>query len=74
MGIPEGIVPEGWWIGFKVHDDRAWELIKNGTYKMFSIEGAGRREEVMQKSDTSSSFTFGQMLGGIKDDEYPIYL
>ena len=46
MGIPEGILPEGWWVGFYVKDDRAWELIKNGTYKMFSIEGKAIREPV----------------------------
>ena len=43
MGIPEGIVPEGWWIGFYVKDDDAWKKIKNGTYKMFSIEGKAVR-------------------------------
>ena len=46
MGIPEGIVPEGWWVGFYVNDASAWELIKNGTYKMFSIEGKAIREAV----------------------------
>ena len=46
MGIPEGIVPEGWWIGFYVDDDDAWEKVKDGTYQMFSIEGQGVREEV----------------------------
>ena len=46
MGIPEGVVPEGWWIGFYVDDDDAWEKVKNGTYQMFSIEGQGIREEV----------------------------
>lgn len=43
MGIPEGIVPLGWWIGFKVDDPETWELVKNGTYQMFSIEGKGKR-------------------------------
>lgn len=46
MGIPSGIVPLGWWIGFYVDDDDAWEKIKNGTYKMFSIEGSGAREAI----------------------------
>ncbi|MBR5193076.1 MAG: NUDIX domain-containing protein [Bacteroidaceae bacterium] len=46
MGIPEGIVPEGWWIGFYVDDDEAWEKVKNGTYRMFSVEGKGVREAV----------------------------
>ena len=54
MGIPEGIVPEGWWIGFYVKDDDAWEKIKNGTYKMFSIEGKAVRvpvDDEINKSD-----------------------
>lgn len=46
MGIPEGILPIGWWIGFKIEDDAAWEKVKNGTYKMFSIEGKAYREPV----------------------------
>ena len=46
MGIPEGVVPEGWWIGFKIEDDDAWEKVKNGTYRMFSIEGTATREPV----------------------------
>ena len=46
MGIPEGVVPIGWWIGFKIEDDDAWEKVKNGTYKMFSIEGKANREPV----------------------------
>ena len=43
MGLPEGILPEAWWIGFYVDDDDAWEKIKSGQYKMFSIEGTGQR-------------------------------
>lgn len=46
MNIPAGTVPYGWWIGFYVDDDKTWELIKNGTYKMFSIEGRAIREPV----------------------------
>lgn len=46
MGIPEGILPVGWWIGFKIEDDAAWERVKDGTYKMFSIEGRANRVPV----------------------------
>lgn len=46
MGIPAGTVPYGWWIGFYVDDDTTWERIKDGTYKMFSIEGKAVREPV----------------------------
>lgn len=50
IGIPPGIIPVGWWIGFKIEDDDAWERVKNGTYKMFSIEGKATRIPV-EKSD-----------------------
>ncbi|MGN0483840.1 MAG: XkdF-like putative serine protease domain-containing protein [Lachnospiraceae bacterium] len=46
MGIQEGTVPEGWWIGFRVLDPEVWEKVKDGTYSMFSIEGEANREEV----------------------------
>lgn len=46
MGIPEGTIPEGWWIGFKVTDPDVWAKVKNGEYSMFSIEGEAIREEV----------------------------
>lgn len=46
MGIPEGILPVGWWIGFQVTDKEVWEKVKDGTYSMFSIEGTAVREEV----------------------------
>lgn len=45
MGIPEGVLPVGWWIGFKVLDKEVWEKVKNGTYQMFSIEGEAERVE-----------------------------
>lgn len=44
MGIPKGILPVGWWIGFKIDDEDTWRRIKNGTYRMFSIEGKAQRE------------------------------
>jgi hypothetical protein len=45
MGIPEGIVPEGWWVGFKISDPVAYQKVKAGIYKMFSIEGSATRVE-----------------------------
>ena len=62
IGIPPGIVPVGWWVGFKIDDKDAWERIKDGTYNMFSVEGAGVRtpvEDDLQKSfhdNTSKTF------------------
>lgn len=50
IGIPLGTVPIGWWVGFKIEDDAAWQKVKNGTYKMFSIEGKASREPV-EKAD-----------------------
>ena len=46
MEIPEGIVPEGWWVGFKIDDPIAYQKVKCGLYKMFSIEGSGKRTPI----------------------------
>ena len=46
IGLPEGLLPTGWWIGFQVTDPEVWEKIKDGTYSMFSIEGEGERIEI----------------------------
>jgi len=50
IGIPEGILPVGWWIGFKVLDKDVWEKVKDGTYLMFSIEGEAERVEVEDRT------------------------
>lgn len=60
MGIPEGIVPVAWWIGFKIDDEATWQRIKDGTYKMFSIEGKAQREPV-QKAEAIAK-TFDEIL------------
>ena len=46
IGIPEGSVPEGWFITVKVHDPEVFAKVKNGTYRMFSIQGTAKRVEV----------------------------
>lgn len=46
IGIPEGIVPEGWFITVKVHDPEVFAKVKDGTYRMFSIQGTSRRVKV----------------------------
>ena len=46
IGLAEGSLPEGWFIGFKVTDPDVWEKVKDGTYPMFSIEGEAVREEI----------------------------
>ena len=50
LGIPEGTIPVGWWIGFKVTDPDVWEKVKDGTHTMFSIEGEAERIEVEEES------------------------
>lgn len=49
LGIPEGTLPVGWWIGFKVLDEDVWEKVKSGEYPMFSIEGEAERVEVEEE-------------------------
>lgn len=56
MGIPEGTLPIGWWIGFKIEDDDAWERVKNGTYRMFSIEGKASREPIEKAARNFDDF------------------
>ena len=43
IGIPDGYMPEGWWIGVYIDDDEVWQKVKDGTYTMFSIEGTAQR-------------------------------
>lgn len=44
MGIPDGTVPTGWWVGYKVTDDEVWKAVKDGRYRMFSVHGRGMRK------------------------------
>ncbi len=46
LGIPTGVMPEGWWVGFEVSDAEVWKKIKSGEYSMFSIEGTASRVEI----------------------------
>jgi len=46
LGIPNGVMPEGWWVGFEVSDEDVWKKVKDGTYGMFSIEGTATRCEL----------------------------
>ena len=67
IGIPEGIVPEAWWVGFYIEDDDAWEKIKNGTYTMFSIEGKAKRVPVEKSAEERDpkmvAKSFNEILG-----------
>lgn len=44
LGIDLGM--EGWYVGMHVPDDAAWEKIRAGTYKAFSIGGSANRESI----------------------------
>lgn len=46
MGLPEGSVPLGWWLGFKIEDTATWERVKKGELTAFSIHGQGTRTKV----------------------------
>lgn len=46
LGIPEGIVPEGWFITVKVTNPDVFQAVKDGKYKMFSIQGSSKRYKV----------------------------
>jgi hypothetical protein len=52
--------PDGSWFGsFKVEDDKVWEMIKDGKFKGFSVEGVFE----YQKAKTKEA----QLLDSIKD-------
>ena len=46
LGIPEGVLPIGWWVGFKIFDEDVWKRIKSGELSAFSIGGRSQREEI----------------------------
>lgn len=46
MGLAKNALPQGWWVGFKVDDPDAWDRVKKGHHRMFSIQGVARREKV----------------------------
>ena len=46
MGLAPDAVPVGWWVGFRITDDVVWGRVLKGQYKMFSIKGAGQRQEL----------------------------
>jgi hypothetical protein len=46
LGIPPGILPVGWWVGFYISDPEVWAKVQSGEYAAFSIGGNAVREEV----------------------------
>lgn len=45
LGLDEQFT-QGWWVGIRVTDDKVWDKLKRGEYKMFSIGGRASREEI----------------------------
>jgi len=43
IGIPEGSVPEGWFITVKITNPEVFNQVKQGVYRMFSIQGKAKR-------------------------------
>lgn len=50
LGIPEGTLPQGWWVGFKVPPTE-FRKVKSGDWKMFSIQGKAQLEEIGKHAD-----------------------
>jgi uncharacterized protein YndB with AHSA1/START domain len=46
MGIPPGILPVGWWCGFKVDDPQVFQGVVEKRYPMFSVHGRGIRKAI----------------------------
>lgn len=43
LGIPEGILPEAWWVGFYLPDKEVFAKVKKGEYDMFSVQGLAKK-------------------------------
>jgi hypothetical protein len=46
IGIPDGTVPEGWFITVKLHSTELYKQVAAGKYRMFSIQGRARRTKL----------------------------
>lgn len=46
LGIPDGILPAGLWVGLRIDDPVVWQMHKNGELPMFSIGGRSMVEQV----------------------------
>jgi peptidoglycan hydrolase-like protein with peptidoglycan-binding domain len=46
LGIPPGILPDGWLVGYHINDAEVWKGVKSGKYPMFSVHGRGTRKHV----------------------------
>lgn len=62
MGIPEGTLPQAWWVGYKIDDPETWDKIKKGEYRMFSIDGTGKREAVEKADEEQKPMLFNDLV------------
>lgn len=46
LGIPQGAIPDGWWVGYQIHDDDVWSQVRNGQLSSFSVHGSGKKEHL----------------------------
>jgi hypothetical protein len=46
MGIPDGVMPTGWWLGVHIPDADQFAKAKTGERAFFSIEGTAIREPI----------------------------
>jgi Putative phage serine protease XkdF len=44
MGLPEGF-PQGWWVGYQIHDAGVWDEVRKRGRTGFSIHGKGLRKD-----------------------------
>ena len=45
LGLPDSF-PRGWWVGYQIHDDTTWDLVRKRGRTGFSIHGRGIRRDV----------------------------
>ncbi len=45
LGIPDGILPTGLWVGLQMTDRDEWKKVVSGEYQMLSLGGLARRIE-----------------------------
>lgn len=46
MGLAPDALPLGWWVGYYLPDPDVFEKVRNGTYRMLSVQGRCVREEI----------------------------
>lgn len=46
LGIPQGAIPDGWWVGYQIHDENVWRQVKEGKLTSFSVHGSGKKERL----------------------------